>query len=156
MPRKKKTSEEQEAEDYFVPEEKNVVVTEKKVKEVKISPENILKNSTEKKVVSFSPKEEVVKNAVSKKYNSISKKDLETIESSPRKRVYTRKSTKKKSSRAKIPKKTTTKKVNFVPPKLSLKKDGYELIITEKPQAAAKIATALGMRLSEWKIKFLI
>ena len=29
-------------------------------------------------------------------------------------------------------------------PKISLKKDGYELIVTEKPQAAMKIADALG------------
>jgi DNA topoisomerase-1 len=32
----------------------------------------------------------------------------------------------------------------FSPPKISLKQGGYELIITEKPQAAVKIANALG------------
>lgn len=32
----------------------------------------------------------------------------------------------------------------FEPPKVSLKKEGYELIITEKPQAALKISAALG------------
>ncbi|MFH1801626.1 MAG: DNA topoisomerase I [archaeon] len=41
-------------------------------------------------------------------------------------------------------KKTPTKKIDFSPPKISLKKDSYELIITEKPQAAVKIADALG------------
>ncbi len=44
---------------------------------------------------------------------------------------------KKRSSRKKTPQK-------FTLPKISLKKDGYELIITEKPQAAGKIASALG------------
>lgn len=37
-----------------------------------------------------------------------------------------------------------TKKIKYNPPKITLKKDGYELIITEKPQAATKIASALG------------
>ena len=34
--------------------------------------------------------------------------------------------------------------VDYKPLKISLKKDGYELVITEKPQAALKIASALG------------
>lgn len=33
---------------------------------------------------------------------------------------------------------------NYEPPKITLKKGGYELVITEKPQAALKIADALG------------
>ena len=40
-------------------------------------------------------------------------------------------------SRAKTPLK------KFIPPNITLKENGYELIITEKPQAAQKIATAL-------------
>src|SRR3989338_4037640 len=35
-------------------------------------------------------------------------------------------------------------KKEFEPQKITLKKDGYELVITEKPQAALKIASALG------------
>lgn len=37
-----------------------------------------------------------------------------------------------------------TEKKNYAPPSISLKKDGYELIVTEKPQAALKISDALG------------
>lgn len=39
-------------------------------------------------------------------------------------------------------------KTEFVPQKINLKKEGYELIITEKPQAASKIAAALGKLVS--------
>ncbi len=41
-------------------------------------------------------------------------------------------------------KKRKTKQAKYTPSKISLKKNGYELIITEKPQAASKIANALG------------
>ena len=52
---------------------------------------------------------------------------------------------KKKSfkGKGKVTKKTKTK-AEYKPEKVSLKKDGYELIITEKPQAALKISSALG------------
>ncbi|MBS3085657.1 DNA topoisomerase I [Candidatus Pacearchaeota archaeon] len=40
--------------------------------------------------------------------------------------------------------KSTKKQTAYEPPQISLKPDGYELIITEKPQAAFKIASALG------------
>lgn len=42
--------------------------------------------------------------------------------------------------------KKTSNKINktYKPPRINLKEDGYELIITEKPQAAAKISYALG------------
>ncbi len=36
------------------------------------------------------------------------------------------------------------KKISYSFPKIALKKQGYELIITEKPQAALKISSALG------------
>lgn len=39
---------------------------------------------------------------------------------------------------------TPEKKQSFSPPKISLKPGNYELIITEKPQAALKIASSLG------------
>ena len=51
--------------------------------------------------------------------------------------------TKKKTTRKKTAKKTITKEVVYKVPKILLKKDGYELIITEKPQAALKISSAL-------------
>lgn len=47
--------------------------------------------------------------------------------------------TKKSRKRTKAP-----KGIKYVPPKVKLKTNGYELVITEKPQAALKIATALG------------
>jgi DNA topoisomerase-1 len=50
--------------------------------------------------------------------------------------------TKKPAKPAKFSKKS--KIVSYQPEKVILKKDGYELIITEKPQAALKIASALG------------
>ena len=137
----KKSVEEQEAEDYFVPEEKNVITTEKKVVEIIPTPSDLLKKSTEKKVISRAPKEEIIKNSVSKKYSRPSRNEIETIESTPAK-IGKKKITKKgkKTKRGK----TTTKEIKYIAPKITLKKGGYELIITEKPQAAAKIATALG------------
>ncbi|MEX0920377.1 MAG: DNA topoisomerase I [Candidatus Pacearchaeota archaeon] len=51
----------------------------------------------------------------------------------------------KKTTRKKATKKRATKRATeFKIPKIKLKKDGYELIVTEKPQAAVKIANALG------------
>jgi len=44
----------------------------------------------------------------------------------------------------KVSSETKTKKEQYKTPKVSLKEGGYELIITEKPQAALKIASALG------------
>jgi DNA topoisomerase I len=51
----------------------------------------------------------------------------------------------KKRNRKKIiaPKKIRSS-IKYEPSKINLKKEGYELIITEKPQAAAKIASSLG------------
>ena len=56
------------------------------------------------------------------------------------------KKTGSKITKTKAKKKTTRKKIikEFKAPNLKLKKNGYELIITEKPQAALKIASALG------------
>lgn len=131
--RNKKTAGEQAVEDFFSPDEKNVVTTEKAVKNIPISPKDLLKNTTEKKVTS--PKESLsLKGAVSKKHFSVPKKELEKVEKSPRLKVSRRKKGGRKSSSVQ----------KFVPHKMDLKKGGYELIITEKPQAAAKIATSLG------------
>jgi hypothetical protein len=68
-------------------------------------------------------------------------------------KVAIKKATGKLATPTKGGKKNSTKKMGhkpasskkFTPPKISLKKpeDGYELIITEKPQAAQKIAMAL-------------
>jgi DNA topoisomerase I len=89
--------------------------------------ETNLKNTTEK-IEKTKNYEDIRKISVEKEYK---KKPREST------------STTKKKSRKKT-KKKTSKKIEFSPQKINLKKDGYELIITEKPQAALKISQALG------------
>jgi len=75
------------------------------------------------------------KQTIEKRYTKPTRDSLETMEKI--------KSPRKKATRIrKKTEKTITKK--FTPPKIKLKEKGYELIITEKPQAASKIAQALG------------
>ncbi len=56
----------------------------------------------------------------------------------PKNKTYSKKSTKK------FTKKFSKTEKKYESPNISLKKDGYELVITEKPQAAMKIADSLG------------
>ncbi|HTY43755.1 MAG TPA: DNA topoisomerase I [Patescibacteria group bacterium] len=73
-----------------------------------------------------------------------------TIEKTPKKRAPRKKNSKKRTSKS--PGYNKNKPVNkigdipssFSPSSIKLKDKGYELIITEKPQAAEKIASALG------------
>ncbi len=62
--------------------------------------------------------------------------------------IIAKKPQKTRKSKGETSKKTIKKSIkvqkDFIPKKISLKKEGYELIITEKPQAALKIASALG------------
>jgi len=92
--------------------------------------EEDIEHATEKKV-----KEPIsdFKQTVEKRYTRPTRDSLETVENI--------KPTRKKRAKT-SPKKTVTKK--FAPQKIKLKEKGYELIITEKPQAALKIAQALG------------
>ena len=81
-----------------------------------------------------------LKRTIEKPYKPLASETIIQTEEKPKKKTTSKKRTynkKKKKSSSKIPKK-------FTLPKISLKKDGYELIITEKPQAAQKIASALG------------
>ncbi|HED05965.1 MAG TPA: DNA topoisomerase I [Ignavibacteria bacterium] len=110
----KKTTEEKVAEEYFPVDEDN------------------LKNTTEKEVKESEPS--LSHGIIEKEYKKQDRKDLQKIEVSEKKKA-------KKISRKK-PKKKKTKEYPL--PKINLKKEGYELIITEKPQAAMKIASALG------------
>lgn len=71
------------------------------------------------------------KQIVEKEYKKPERASLEKVEK-----------IKKKSKRDY--KKKSVKKIEYNPTRISLKKDGYELVITEKPQAATKIALALG------------
>jgi DNA topoisomerase I len=95
-----------------------------------VSKEN-LKYTTEKLVREKPSIEEILKRTTEKEVR-------EKQEKAP-----TRTAEKKKSKKQKT-KKTTSKQETYLPPELSLKEKGYELIITEKPQAALKIAAALG------------
>jgi len=101
--------------------------TEKQVKE-SLPKQDILKNITEKSVKS-TPTEIITQGAIEKHYKKPHKKQIEKVEKFTvlKKRV-------KKSKKAE----------EYSHPKIKLKENGYELIITEKPQAALKIASALG------------
>ncbi len=126
--KKEKTREELAAEGDFRVNKSNLkYATEKEIKKP-LSKEDILKNITEKKVKT-TPKEVVIQGAIEKQYKKPSKKQIEKVEK------FT--VLKKKVKRSK-------KAQEYSHPKIKLKENGYELIITEKPQAALKIAGALG------------
>ena len=100
------------------------------------------KSKEEKLAENFFPVDETsVSHSVEKEYKKQDYKTLEKVEKQGKKRA--RKSFKKRPVR-KISRAKTAKE--FKPKKIKLKKEGegYELIITEKPQAALKIASALG------------
>jgi len=80
-----------------------------------------------------------VKYAIEKAYKPQGTGIAQVIETKGRKK----KKTFKKSSKSKKGK-TSSEIKNYEPQEVTLKKDGYELVITEKPQAALKIADALG------------
>ncbi|MCK5624396.1 DNA topoisomerase I [Candidatus Pacearchaeota archaeon] len=110
--------------------------TPKKTKEEKLA-ENYfpldtgdIKKTVEKKV---KEKDSSAKVKVEKKYKQIDISTLETVE---------KKSIKSKTAAKR--KKPASKTKPYSHPKTKLKKGGYELVITEKPQAALKIAASLG------------
>ncbi len=133
----KKTKEEKSSENYFPVDESNLRKTTEKLEKEKPQQEEIQKKSREIPVKENQPIEEVLKKSIEKKYSKPTKKQLEKVERKTRK-------TKRKTSKKKTSKRTTTKEKKYIPPKIKLKDKGYELIITEKPQAASKIAQALG------------
>ena len=96
-----------------------------------------MKNTTEKKIQGFS----LSNKKITEKIYHDPRTSIETVETSPKKII--KKSSQKKVAK-KIAKKTVVKEKKFLPQKIELKSRGYELIITEKPQAASKIANALG------------
>lgn len=90
-----------------------------------------------------------VKLTIEKKYKQPLNVELASSQApKPRKkRVVKNKTAGKKYSKKTFGSKKSSSgktKLNYEPPKIELKKNGYELIITEKPQAAMKIADALG------------
>lgn len=145
MPKSKKTKQERAVESHIF-ENKDIKQTTEKRVVSEVKREDLLRNTTEKEVKNPTKSIDTPRKVVEKKSKKINSKDLETVEKIgeglPRyKRKRIKQNSKNKISK---PKKTITKREIYLPPKIILKKEGYELIITEKPQAAAKIATALG------------
>ncbi len=111
------------------------------------------KTREEKFAEDFFPVEpEDIKYSIEKKYHPVDFNSLIKIEKVGDRETKIEFKNKKESSkkiRKKGVKKTKSGKIknkaeNFRAEKISLNKEGYELIITEKPQAALKIASALG------------
>jgi DNA topoisomerase-1 len=126
--KQEKTHEEIAAEGNFRVDKSDLkYATEKEVKEIPPK-EDILKNITEKTVKPIQ-KEVVIQGSIEKSYKKPEKKQLEKVEE------FT--VIKKKFKKSK-------KAQEYSHPKFQLKERGYELIVTEKPQAALKIASALG------------
>lgn len=138
----KKSREEKASEGFFNPNRDAKKTTEKEVEKEK-NREEILKVTTEKRVTS-QPVEEILKKSIVKTGKKIMPSELITIEKEGNTKKGKKKNGKKKTIK-KTAKKTTTKEEIYVAPKILLQKDGYELVITEKPQAALKIASALGV-----------
>ncbi len=146
---KRKSQEERATESFFRPDTDFKKTTEKEVKP-EAKREEILRYVTEKPVKDYSPVAEKgrVTEKISSKPNA---SDLVTIEKEgilKKKGRRTKKSAQKKTKKKAVSKRsktTTTKEEIYVAPKILLKKNGYELIITEKPQAAMKIASSLGV-----------
>jgi DNA topoisomerase-1 len=132
----KKTTEEKSSENYFPVDEGSLRKTTEKLEKEKPQKQEVTKKSLEIPVKENLPREEILKKSVEKKYSKLDKKEIEKIEKQ-NKKIKSR--TNKKNS-----KRTTTKEKKYIAPKINLKEKGYELIITEKPQAALKIASALG------------
>lgn len=112
----------------------------------KRKPKHLQKTKAEAMAEDYFPIDETdVKRAVEKIIKPVDEK-IERIE------VLSLGKIKEKRKKGKITKerKTTEKKKSvfpeksWTPEKINLKKDGYELVITEKPQAALKISSALG------------
>ncbi len=123
-----KTTEEKAAEGNFRVDLSDLKYTTEKEIKPSLPKSDILKNITSKSVKT-TPAEIVTQGAVKKNHKKPAKKQLEKIEQ------FTVLKKKFKKS---------TKAQEYSHPKVELAKKGYELVITEKPQAALKIANALG------------
>ncbi len=122
----KKTKEEKIAESYFPVDKGNLKYTTEKQEKEEISEQDLIKKSIEIPVKKSLP-EEIIKGSIEKEYNKPDKNIIEKTNSSKKKKRNSQKGT-----------------VRYSVPKINLKQTGYELIITEKPQAALKISSALG------------
>ena len=80
--------------------------------------------------------------SIEKQYKGIAENPIEIMKKS--RVIKPRRASVKKTKKTPNRKISFQKKVEYSAPKVSLKEKGYELIITEKPQAALKISSALG------------
>lgn len=86
-----------------------------------------------------------VKYAIEKTYKQQGTGISQAIETKEKKKTVKAKKFRRGRKIGNIGKKISSEKItNYEPQKIILKKEGYELIVTEKPQAALKIADALG------------
>jgi len=138
-------------ESYHKPNKDVKITTEKGPAYIKTK-EDLLKNTTVKTPSKITPADERLVQTVEKKSMKPKTSDLITIEKkgttkkkSTRKKTTRKKTTKKKIVKKKTTRKTVVKETKYTPPKILLKPNGYDLIISEKPQAALKIASALGV-----------
>ncbi|MFQ5531344.1 MAG: DNA topoisomerase I [Candidatus Nanoarchaeia archaeon] len=159
MPRRKKktkTHEEKTAENFFPVEAEDIErAVEKSIKQP-LPTEDFTKKSIEVPTKtkdtsdiitvteSSSTTPIAIKTSVEKPYKKLTRKKREKVEIlaiTEKKKKPRKRRNKKKPAKSK---KTSKVQKQYRPPKIKLKSDGYELIITEKPQAAMKIASALG------------
>ena len=99
----------------------------------------------------FPVKERDLRYAVKKEYNPVDRASLTTVEKQGEVKKKVVRKRKNQAGNATKRKRTTKSKKSqkktvqdYKPAKVKLDPSGYELIITEKPQAALKIASALG------------
>jgi DNA topoisomerase-1 len=145
-PKKNKTREEKYAENYFPIDQDDLKSVTTKPFKTEFSKEDYTKNAITKEVKDNFNRESF-KQTIEKNYKKPERHELENVEKTGK--TIKKKISKKRSGKItkKTKKKKTTKKYSkpeYILPDISLKKNGYELIITEKPQAAGKIASALG------------
>jgi len=137
---KRKSSEERASESFFRPNVDFRRTTEKPVKEGETR-EEILRYTTEKMVKDYVP---TIQKTTEKVSSKLTGAELVSIEKEGNVKKKKAKKNGKIKTTSKRAKKTTIKNEVYEVPKVLLKKNGYELVITEKPQAALKISNALG------------
>ncbi len=118
---KEKSREEKVAEDFFPVDKED------------------LEHAIEIRVKEPLPAEEIRRGAIEKIYKKPDRESIEIAE-----KVSKKKTSLKKTIKKSVKRNETTKQVKYSPSNIELKEGGYELVITEKPQAALKISDALG------------
>ncbi len=158
MPKKQtKSKEEKHAENFFRVDESDLAYSIEKQVKKEIPKQDIIETEVKKIKDKYGLEEEEAKETVEKVYKKPSVYETEKVEKKGTKKRSRKKTTRKKTSKKKTSKKKTTKKAvskkEYKVPNVKLKDSGYELIITEKPQAASKIANALGKAVNKTEKK---